>query len=260
MNLRAPAAPLFVALVLPLLAAGPSIPGLRASGTVVIQANLQGQPVNVGGNVALFHKGAAYRLDLLSLGFPGTSGDLSALASTLLGPGGVTVVYDGANGSITAWSSANRTYYASSPARAPAPPPAPSTASAASGGDPLAALAGVAAALRDVQSATIQLTGHRSVNGHPTTGLDVQMKRQLPGKAPESYHAQLALADDLDGFPIQLTLQSIPPTPAAFGGTMKLDLTSVQPDDPDDATFRVPPGYTRVPSLAGVMGRGLPSP
>ncbi len=257
MSARAIAALATVALGLALLGAGPSIPGLRASGTVVVQANVQGQPLNIGGNVALYHKGTAYRLDLLSLGFPGASGDLGALASTLLGPGGVTVVYDGATGSVTAWSSANRTYYAAAPARS-APLPSPAMAAGASGGDPLSALAGVAVALRDVQNATIQLTGHSVVNGHPTTELDVQMKRQLPGKAPESYHAQLALADDLSGFPVQLTLQSSPSASTAFGGTMKLDLTSVQPDDPDDATFRIPPGFTRVPSLSGVLGRGLP--
>jgi hypothetical protein len=108
-----------------------------------------------------------------------------------------------------------------------------------------------------VQSATIQLVGHSTVNGHPATELDVQMKRQLPGKPPESYHAQLALADDLGGFPLQITLQSTPATPTAFGGTMKLDLTNVQPDDPDDALFRVPPGYTRVTSPSGVIGHTL---
>lgn len=258
MSARAAAALASLALGLPMLGAGPTIPGLRASGTIVVQANLQGQPINIGGNVALYHKGTAYRLDLLSLGFPGAGGDLSAVASTLLGPGGVTVVYDGATGALTAWSSANRTYYAANQPHVPPPPASPATVAAASGGDPLSALAGVAAALHDVQTATIQLVGHSVVNGHPATELDVQMKRQLPGKAPESYHAQLALADDLAGFPVQMTLQSIPPTPTAFGGTMKLDLTSVQPADPDDATFRVPPGYARVPSLSGVLGRGLP--
>jgi hypothetical protein len=79
------------------------------------------------------------------------------------------------------------------------------------------------------------------------------MKRQKPGKPLENYHAQLALADDLNEFPLQITFQSVPPAPNAFGGTMKLDLTSVQPDTPDDSMFRVPAGYTRVTSLAGVM-------
>ncbi len=231
-----------------------AIPALRSSGTLVVQTNLQGSPINVGGRVALYHKGALYRLDVLSLGIPGTSGDLSALAATLIGPGGVTMLYDGASGTLSAWSTANKTYYTEIPQSGPlqpAPVAAPNRRSAS--GDPLAALAGIAGALRNVQSATIQLIGHSTVNGHPATSLDVQMRRQLPGKPLESYHAQLALADDLGDFPVQITLQSVPATPNAFGGTAKLDLTDVQRDDPDDALFTIPSGYTRVSSLAGVL-------
>lgn len=236
-----------------LLAAAPSIPGLRSSGTIVIAATIQGQPINVGGKVALFHKGTMYRLDLLSLGFPGMSGDMSALAATLIGPGGVSVLYDGANGSLTAWSNANRTYYTERPARATPAPAPPANAAPANPVDPLGALANLATSLRDVQSATIQLVGHSPVNGHPATNLDVQMKRQLPGKPLENYHAQLALAEDLNDFPVQIALQSVAATKSAIGGTMKLDLTTVQADTPDDSMFVVPQGYTRVASLAGVL-------
>jgi hypothetical protein len=235
------------------LGAGPAIPGLRAAGTIVVQTTVSGQPLNLGGNVALFHKGALYRLDVLSLGFPGTSGDLSALAATLIGPGGISVLYDGANGALSAWSNGNRTYYSAQPRAAPAS--SPPNAAPATAGDPLAALASVAAALRDVQTASIQLVGHSAVNGHPATNLDVQLRRQQPGKPLENYHAQLALADDLNDFPVQIVLQSVPATSSAFGGTLKLDLTSVQPDSPDDAMFVVPQGYTRVDSIAGVLRR-----
>jgi hypothetical protein len=256
MSLRALAASAALALATPaLLGATASIPGLTSSGTIVVQANVQGQPVNVGGKVALYHKGSLYRLDLLSLGFPGTSGDLSALAATLIGPGGVSVLYDGATGSLSAWSNANKTYYSATPpppAR-PAPAAAPASGAPPNPGDPLAALASLATSLQSVQSATIQLVGHSPVNGHPATNLDVQMKRQLPGKPLEDYHAQLALADDLGDFPVQIALQSVPATRDAFGGTLKLDLTSVQRDIPADSVFVIPPGYTRVSSLAGVL-------
>src|SRR5581483_626562 len=134
-----------------------------------------------------YHKNAAYRLDVLTLGFPGTSGDLSALASSLIAPGGISVVYDGATGSTVAWSNANRAYYVVTAPRGAAAPASPATVAAAAGGDPLSALAGVASALRDVSSASIQLVGHRVVNGHPSTDLDVQLRRALPGKAPENY-------------------------------------------------------------------------
>ena len=237
--------------------AAPALPGLRSSGTLVVQTNIQGQPLNIGGNVAFYHKGTLYRLDVLSLGIPGTSGDLSALAAAFIGPGGVSAVYDAANGSLTAWSNANRTYYTATPA-----PRASAGAASAPGpatpNDPLSALASVAGALHDVQTATIQLTGHSSVNGHPATNLDLQMKRQLPGKPLENYHAQLALADDLGEFPLQIVLQSVPANASAIGGTAKLDLTSIQADNPDDAMFRTPDGYTRVSSLGAVLGRNLP--
>ena len=257
MNVRALAASAALLLASPaLIGATPTaaIPSLRSSGTLVVQANVSGSPVNVGGRVALYHKGAMYRLDVLSLGFPGTSGDLSSLAATLIGPGGVSMLYDGANGTLSAWSNANKTYYTETPQRGegqPARAAAPNGASAA--GDPLAALAGIAGALHNVQSATIQLVGHTTVNGHPATSLDVQMRRQLPGKPLENYHAQLALADDLGDFPVQITLQSVPATPRDFGGTAKLDLTEIQRDDPADNLFTIPTGYTRVSSLAGVL-------
>ena len=252
MMLRARAAVAALLLMVPLLGATPAIPGLRSSGTLVVQANVQGEPLNVGGKIALYHKGTLYRLDLLSLGFPGTSGDVSTIAATLIGPGGVSVLYDGASGALTAWSNANRTYYSETPSRT-APPPANAPSGPAAPRDPLSALASLATALHDVQSATIMMTGHTTVNGHPTTDLDVQMKRQLPGKALENYHAQLALADDLGDFPVQIALQSVPATKSAFGGVMKLDLTTVEKGDPDDSVFTVPQGYTRVSSLTGVL-------
>ena len=258
MNPRALAVCAALVFASPSLLGATSIPGLRASGTLVVRANVQGAPVNVGGNVALYHKGSLYRLDVLSLGFPGTSGDLSALAATLIGPGGVSALYDGATGALTAWSNGNRTYYTETPARPPAQasPAAAAAASPAASGDPLSALAGIASVLRDVQSATIQLSGHGAVNGHPATNLDLQMKRQRPGKPLENYHAQLALADDLNEFPVQITIEIVPATTNAFGGVAKLDLTNIQADTPDDGLFAVPQGYTRVDSIAGVLRRG----
>jgi hypothetical protein len=261
MNLRAltASAALFLTTAAPLGASAqtaPAIPGFRSSGTLVVALNLQGQPLNVGGRVAMYHKGSLYRLDVLSLGLPGVSGDLSAMAATLLGPGGVSVLYDGANGALTAWSDTNKTYYAEAPRTPPAAAQGRAqNAPAAGAADPLAALAGIGAMLRDVQTASIQLTGHSTVNGHPATSLDIQMRRQLPGKPLENYHAQLALADDLNEFPVEITLQSIPADKNAFGGTMKLDLTDIQRDTPADTLFTVPQGYTRVTSLGGVLRR-----
>ncbi|HZO93563.1 MAG TPA: hypothetical protein VFB22_07315 [Candidatus Baltobacteraceae bacterium] len=241
-------------LAVPLPGASATIPGLRASGTIVVQADIEGAPMTLGGRVALYHRAPLYRLDVLSLAVPGAGSELSAVASQLIAPGGVSFVYDAATGTLTAWSNANRAYYTATPDRRTsfALPP-PDAARRAAAGDPLAALANVAAALRDVQNATIQLTGHANVNGHPATELDVQMRRQIPGHAAENYHAQVALADDLGDFPLQLTFQSTPASRGDVGGTMKLDLTTVQRDVPADDVFEAPEGYTRVSSLSGVL-------
>ena len=261
MNVRTIVAAAALACAPALLGATAPPPGFRSTGTLVVQANIQGSPINVGGNVALYHKGALYRLDLLSLGFPGTDPGLSALAASLIGPGGVSLLYDGASGRTVAWSTANRTFYEMVPARpagATAPTPRDGVPASAGPSDPLSALAGVARALQNVQSATIARTGHATVNGHPTTDIDIAVKRQLPGKPAEDYHAQLALADDLGDFPVQIALASTPTSPQAFGGTMKLDLTQIQPDLPADTLFAVPAGYTRTTSLSGVLRAGPP--
>lgn len=230
------------------------VSGVRSSGTLVVSANVSGQTINVGGNVALYRRGALYRLDVLSLGFPGTDSFTSALAGSLLGQGGATLIYDGSNGTLIAYSNANRTYYTQ-----PGRPPASTSGAPASDttNDPLGALASLTRGLRDVQSAAIQLLGHPTVNGHPVTDLDVQMKRQPPNKALENYHARIELADDLNGFPVQIALSSVPATPNAFGGTFKLDLTSVENTIPDVSLFAIPDGYTRVSSLEGVLGHSL---
>ncbi|HYZ16864.1 MAG TPA: hypothetical protein VE591_10705 [Candidatus Acidoferrum sp.] len=241
----------------PLLGATTPMPPLRSNGTLVVQANVEGSPVNIGGTIALYHKGALYRLDVLSLGFPGTDPNLSALASSLIGPGGVSLLYNGETGQTVAWSTTNRTYYELAPAHAanaPAARPAPATTNGPPS-DPLSVLASVAQTLQNVQTASIQLTGHGVVNGHPSTQIDVLLKRQLPGKPLEDYHAQLALADDLNDFPVQLALSSTPASKSAFGGSLKLDLTSVQRDTPADTLFTVPSGYTRASSLSGVLGQ-----
>lgn len=260
MTLRAALTAAVLSGLIALPAAGRAAPldsGFSSTGTLVVQATVSGSPLNVGGNIALFRRGSMYRLDLLSLGFPGTGAQLSAAAGALIAPGGATLVYDGGTGAVIAYSNANRVYYAagpkqdaanSAPARPPAAaPPAPGAA------DPLAALAGIVAQLHDVQRASIQLTGHSTTNGHPTDDLDVLVKRQRPGKALEDYHAQLELADDLDGFPVRILFSSTPPTPQDFGGSLRLDLTSIARQTPADDVFAIPAGYTRVSSIGEVL-------
>jgi hypothetical protein len=236
--------------------AQPRATGFQATGTLVAQATIAGSPLNVGGTIAVYRNGGFYRLDLLSLAFPGTDPTASAVAGALLAPGGATLIYNGATGAVSAYSNAHRVYYASAAAPtagAGTPPPA---LPAAGGADPLGALAGIARQLHDVVRASILLTGHSVTNGHPTADLDVLVRRQRPGKALEDYHAQLALADDLDGFPVRILLSSTPATPQDFGGSLRLDLTTATAQTPALALFTIPPGYTRVSSLGEILQVG----
>jgi hypothetical protein len=227
--------------------------GVRASGTMVVQTTISGTPITVGGDIALFHRGNFYRLDLLSLAFPGPSSPLSTMAGALLPQGGATVIYNGVTGAISAYSNANHSFYSAEPAAPPPRNPAPANGPPPVAADPLDALAGIARQLRDMQSASLQFTGHGTTNGHPVSNIDVQLKRQLPGKSPENYHAQLALADDLDGFPVQLLVSVTPPNPGDFGGNARLDLVNVIPEAQADAVFAIPGGYTRVTNIGDVL-------
>jgi hypothetical protein len=244
---------------LALLAAGPNptdVAGIRSSGSIVVSASIAGTPLNIGGNVAVYHRGEQYRLDLLSLGFPGVDRNVSALAGSLIVPGGATFLYDGATGVMTAYSTANRTYYVQGGRSAPAPNgPNASAAPPAAPGDPLAILANITRQLHDVRSASIQLLGHTVVNGHPASDLDVLLHRETPGGSLESDHARIELADDLDGFPLQIAFSTTNASPSAFGGSFKLDLTTIQRDVPAEDVFAVPPGYRRVDSLAGILSK-----
>jgi hypothetical protein len=224
--------------------------GERASGTIVVQTQLQGADVTLGGNIALYRRGPLYRLDLLSLGVPGADPATSAMLGALLGPGGATIVYDGATGAISAYANGNRTYYTESrsPAGATAIPPSAGDAPRANG-DPLAILAAIAKATATMQQASIILTGHAAVNGHPTSDLDVHLERRLPGKAAETYHAQFALADDLDGFPVKVTAESS----GGMTGKFQLNLTTIEAASPGDEIFAIPEGYTRVSNLGDVL-------
>jgi hypothetical protein len=227
--------------------------GIHATGTIVVQTNISGAPITIGGNIALYRRGNFYRLDLLSLAFPGTSSAMSAAAGALLAPGGATVIYDGTSGALSAYSNANRSYYSEAPKTPPARNPVPSGGALPVASDPLDTLAGVARQLRDVQTASLQLTGRGTTNGHPVANIDVLLRRQLPGKPQESYHATFALADDLDGFPVEILLSITPPTPNDLGGNMRLELLSVVPEVPADSAFAVPAGYTRVSSIGDVL-------
>jgi hypothetical protein len=236
--------------------------GFSAKGALVVQTELSGAKLDVGGNIALEQRGQLVRVDVLSLGIPGMNPTLNALASSQLIPaGGYSLVYDQAKRSYTVWSSAKRTYYSSEgggQAPAQSNPAVAAATAVGSAGDIMHAFS-AAKALRDyrVFSASIDLTGHGTTNGHPTTGLNFAIKRQEKTGDLLDVHGQLHLADDLNELPVQIAASlngagGAPPT------SLRLDLTSVDAHTPADADFVVPQGFSKAAQISDVLGRTLP--
>jgi hypothetical protein len=243
-------------------------PGFTAHGTLGAQTQLSGQPISLTGNIALEQLGDMVRLDLLSLGIPNSGSVLGALASSamsatsLFPAGGYSVVFDRRNRTYTVWSPSKRTYFASAPNTTPAAtsnPAVAATTAIAETGDLLHSFA-AARVLRDyrVFSASINLTGHGTTNGHPTTGLSYAIKRQERSGDLMSIAGSMKLADDLDEIPVQLIANVQGAGGGAPPGTIRVDLTSIDRNAPSGDDFSVPAGFTRAAQLSDVFGRALP--
>jgi len=229
--------------------------GLTSSGSIVIQAIVSGQKINVGSPIALYRLGSAYRLDVQALVPVGTDPTVGAFLASALPIHSFTYMYDGATSTTSAYSNDNHTYYqetkrAMSGAATPAP-----VAQTSSGSDPLSMIAMYGRLLRDDKtfSATLDLAGHTTTNGHPATNVNLEFKQQKTGGALQDYRAHLALADDLDGFPVQIALDSVGAKSTDFAGALRLDLTNVQRAAPTSGTFSIPNGFTRVNSLGELL-------
>ncbi|GAC1555782.1 MAG: hypothetical protein NVS3B17_02510 [Vulcanimicrobiaceae bacterium] len=234
--------------------------GYVGKGQLVVQTAFAGvDKLTVGGNIALEQRGTLLRLDVLSLGLPGSDPTVSSIMGTQLFPaGGFTIVYDRKAGTYTLWSNAKRNYYTSAPAVAASPKPAPGPIADAIGtaGSLFAPLALVKSVRDDTTfNASLALVGHGPINGHPATGLDYQVARTSKSGEKTDVHGRLQLADDLDEVPVQITAsvktKSIPES------SLRLDLTSLAKAMPAESDFAVPTGFARANDLGAVLGRTL---
>jgi hypothetical protein len=243
-------------------------PGFSALGTLVARSELSGQPISVGGNIALKELNGMVRLDVLSLAIPNGGGSmLGALASgalsatSLFPPGGFTVVFDRAQHTYTVWSPSKHTYFTSAPSAGPpsANPAVAATAAIGETNDFLHAFTALKA-LRNMRvfAVSLALTGHGTTNGHPTTGLSYDLKRQEQTGDLLDIAGGLKLADDLDEIPVQLIANVKGAPGGAPPSAIQLDLTSVDRHAPSQDAFIVPAGFTKASQISDVFGRGLP--
>ena len=170
-----------------------------------------------------------------------------------MAPGGITLLFDASSNTYTVLSPGTKRYFSGSRTPQPARGGAPSAAAPV--GDPFAGFGTIVRTLGAYQtfSLTTTLLGHATVNAHPATQVDVNLQEQRIGGRPETIHVQLALADDLAGFPVQIAGSRSAAGPGEVAGSARIDLTSVDRTTPPPSTFVVPPGFTRVNDLPSVL-------
>ena len=236
--------------------------GYVGKGQLVVRTAFPGiDNLTVGGDIALEERGALIRVDVLSLGLPGTDPTLSSVLGTqLFPPGGFTIVYDRTAATYTLWSNGKRSYYTSANAGTSSKAPvarAPLADAIGTAGDLFAPFA-LAKSFRDdtAFTASLALVGHGPVNGHPATGLDYQYARTTKAGDKTDVHGRLQLADDLDEVPVEITAsiksKTIPQS------SLRLDLTTLAKQTPSESDFTVPQGYARENDLGAVLGKTLP--
>jgi hypothetical protein len=228
--------------------------GYVGTGDALIQSTLAGAPLTFSASVAFEERGSRVRLDILSLALQGnTSGLTGALATQLFPVGGLTVVYDRSTSTYTVWSAARHAYFiGGGPSATPTAAPTP-TPSAPPHGD-LFGLFGPLRSLKDDQtlSLSVALTGHATLFGHPVSNVHYAFVRTTFAGDTMDVHGDLAVAEDLNGVPLQLTASAV--SKGFPQSSLRIELPQLAKRLPPDADFIPPPGYARVTNIGDAIG------
>jgi hypothetical protein len=230
--------------------------GYVGTGDALIQSTLAGAPLSFSANVAFEERGSRVRLDILSVALQGnTSGLTGALATQLFPAGGLTVVYDRSTSTYTVWSAARHAYFigggpSATPTAAPTPTPAPS---ATPHGD-LFGIFGPLRSLKDDQtlSLSVALTGHSTLFGHPVSNVHYAFVRTTFAGDTMDVHGDLAVAEDFNGVPLQLTASAV--SKGIPQSSLRIELPQLEKRLPSEADFAPPPGYARVTNIGDAIG------
>lgn len=224
--------------------------GFSAHGTIAAHAQIGGSPIAFGTEIAVASSERRVRIDLLRVSFSGDSPSMNAMIARSLPTSPVALVYDQAARTATVWSEATRTYYRTivhmPSGKHPSSPKETVTDS------PIDQFLRATKSLTefDTLNQAVTLVGHQPVNGHLSTVLHVTLESQKHGGKLQHIGADLALADDLSGFPIRLWMTG----KGEFEGDLKIDLATASFARPDPSVFKVPSGYKRVDSFMLLFG------
>lgn len=258
---RARAAALGLALAactlsIPALAQPAATPrGIVGRGEISLDmVNPKGGKMGFAGRMSFEQRDDAFRLDVTSFTLINPAG-----TSVELAPGGLTMVVDRRRQRFVIWSTARRTYFwgdlpkpslplaATTPEQTPEP--APSGSPRPRRNRNFSPFAGA----KDLKvfSIAIDMSGHGTTNGHPSTGFTYRWHTESNDGKVNDLNGVLQTADDLSGMPVQFTLNVA--LQSGFTGALRADITSFEKRDPPKLDFLVPVGYKAAQSPLEVV-------
>ena len=251
MNKRALALALLVmaSAAAPTPAPQPSMPSFSATGTM----NLKGQtPDGKSGTVQIqmrvAHRNLLTRVDVLRIVAAADDPNANTMMAQFIPKGTITVVVDQSKSLLTIWSSSHPYYYQSKLA---VPKPTQKNNGKSSSSSIWTAISNGLSSMTkyDSYSSSIDLTGHKTVNGHTASVFAFTHKSQKHGEPAQTSSGTFALADDLNGIPLHADV-------TATGGpvaSVSADLTQVSTSAPPASTFAIPKGYKKTTQLMNVL-------
>jgi len=222
--------------------------GFSAQGNVTAQALLGGMSIKLGADVAVMSRGQQLRVDVSRLNIPGSDATMGALIAQLLPQGAFTVVLDRTAGTTTLWSADKRKYYVMAASKVPAPALITST-----GTGSIMETLQLARSLKDytIADISVHLSGHSSVNGHPATILQYNVRSQKRGEVLSTMSGDVALADDEQGLPVRATSNL---RGKNFNGSLRMEVRSLTTSAPDPSAFAVPNGFAQANDPSEIFG------
>ena len=232
--------------------------GFSASGTLGAQSAVAGSPASLQANVNVMNNGSRVRIDLLKFVLTGGDPTMNAMITKAIPQGGLSLVFDQKTHVATIWSTAKKVYYQSQriDITRSAATPKPKATPASDVDSFLKFMKGMTEL--DSFTGTINLAGHKTVNGQMASVFDYDVKMQKHGGKPAHVTMELALADGLSGIPIHFTVNAEGNTAGGSAMNLAIDLQSISLEAPAPSNFDVPAGFKKVKQIMELIGPPTP--
>lgn len=215
------------------------MPAFSATGTMTAGGESAGKSGTFQTSVQVMHRTNLWRIDVFKV-------------AQLLPKGTITALIDQANGTFTVWTSSGNRFYRSKLAL---PHPKKTTKQSTPSSPWTNALNMLNSMTQyDVMNETFALVGHQQVNGRMASVFHITSQTQKHGGKLQQATADLALADDLSGIPIHLSVTA----KGDATGSLQLDLSAISTLAPDAKLFTVPRGYKKTAQLFDVFAPHTP--